>query len=193
MVTADDMRLTDDQGQKLLRLARQTLENRLRGGSPAAEPEDDLFSSPAATFVTLKIGGSLRGCIGNLIPVGSLWHGIRDNAVSAAFHDHRFPPLRAEELPRLHIDISILSPPRPLTYADGDDLLRKLQPGRDGVILRDGWRSATFLPQVWEQLPSPEQFLGHLCLKAGLPQNSWREKKLAIETYQVQCFAEDNS
>jgi AmmeMemoRadiSam system protein A len=91
----------------------------------------------------------------------------------------------------VHIDISILSPPQALDYEDSDDLQTRLRPGVDGVILRDGWRSATFLPQVWQQLPSPNQFLNNLCLKAGLPEQSWREKRLAIETYQVQCFSEE--
>lgn len=187
----EDNLLSPDQGRQLLQLARKTLENSLTGNSPVQEPDDPVFRCQAATFVTLKISGDLRGCIGNLTPVGTLWDGIRENAVNAAFHDHRFPPLRAAELSHVHIDISILSPPRPLEYEDGDDLLRKLRPGKDGVILRDGWRSATFLPQVWAQLPLPEEFLDHLCQKAGLPKKSWREKILSIETYQVQCFAEE--
>jgi AmmeMemoRadiSam system protein A len=186
-----DERLSPDQGRKLLALARRVLEMRLTGEGQPPEPDDHVFRKPAATFVTLKIAGSLRGCIGNLTPVGTMWDGIRDNALNAAFHDLRFSPLQAAELPDVHIDISILTPPRPLEYEDARDLLAKLRPGRDGVTLRDGWRGATFLPQVWEQLPNPEQFLGHLCLKAGLPKNAWREKKLSIETYQVQCFAEN--
>jgi len=189
----EDHLLSPEQGRQLLHLARKILENSLTGGGSVQEPDDPVFRSNAATFVTLKLAGNLRGCIGNLTPVGTLWDGIRDNAVNAAFHDHRFPPLRAAELSGVHIDISILSPPRPLDYEDSDDLLKKLQPGRDGVILRDGWRSATFLPQVWEQLPLPDEFLDHLCLKAGLPKTSWREKILSIETYQVQCFAEERS
>ncbi len=183
--------LTPEQGRTLLRLARATLENKLTGQGSSQETEDPVFSSRRATFVSLKISGQLRGCIGNLTPVGTLWNGIRDNAVNAAFHDHRFSPLQADELPRVHIDISILSPPKPLEYQNGGDLVRKLHPGRDGVILRDGWRSATFLPQVWSQLPDPGQFLDNLCLKAGLPKRTWREKKLEIEIYQVQCFAEE--
>jgi AmmeMemoRadiSam system protein A len=179
------------QGRILLELARKTLENRLLGGQLPQEPDNPVFRRKAATFVTLKISGTLRGCIGNLVPVVTLWEGIHDNALKAAFHDHRFPPLGATELQRVHIDISILSPPQPLEYTDGASLLTKLRPGIDGVILRDGWRSATFLPQVWQQLPSPDQFLDTLCLKAGLPKQNWREKKLEIETYQSQCFAEE--
>jgi len=182
--------LEDRQGQTLLKLARNTLERKLTKGEDPPTPTDPALLVRAATFVTLKIAGRLRGCIGNLEPVGPLWEGIRDNAIHAAFHDHRFSPLSPEELPKVHLDISILSPPLPLDYADADELLAKLRPDIDGVILRDGRRSATFLPQVWQQLPRPEQFLGHLCLKAGLPQDYWRQAKLVINTYQVQCFAE---
>lgn len=185
--------LNPEQGRILLVLARKTLEHRLFGGDLPREPDDPVFRRKVATFVTLKIAGDLRGCIGNLTPVGTLWEGIRDNALNAAFHDQRFPALRATELTQVHIDISILSQPEPLQYEDADDLLSKLRPGVDGVILRDGWRGATFLPQVWHQLPQPDRFLDHLCRKAGLPERNWQEKKLAIEIYQVQCFAEEES
>lgn len=185
--------LNPEQGRVLLVLARKTLEHRLIGSDLPPEPDDPAFRRKVATFVTLKISGNLRGCIGNLTPVGTLWDGIRDNTLNAAFHDQRFPELRDTELAQVHIDISILSPPEPLEYEDADDLVGKLRPGVDGVIVRDGWRGATFLPQVWQQLPQPERFLDHLCRKAGLPERNWQEKKLMIETYQVQCFAEDES
>ena len=179
------------QGKALLELARKTLSHKLEQGAAPPVPDEPALSMKAATFVTLKIAGKLRGCIGNLEPVGSLWEGVRDNAINAAFLDHRFSPLTREELPAVKIDISILSPPKPLEYQDAEDLLAKLRPGIDGVILRDGRRSATFLPQVWHQLPSAEQFLGHLCQKAGLSQDAWRRTRLGIHTYQVQCFEED--
>jgi AmmeMemoRadiSam system protein A len=175
----------------LLELARKSLEQKIQKGTDLKTPKDPALSEKAAAFVTLKIGGVLRGCIGNLEPVGALWEGVRDNAINAAFHDHRFSPLSPEELSTVHLDISILSQPKPLEYEDAEDLLAKLRPGIDGVILRDGSRSATFLPQVWQQLTSAEQFLGHLCRKAGLPQEIWKDRKLEIHTYQVQCFEED--
>ncbi|TKB26274.1 AmmeMemoRadiSam system protein A [Desulfopila sp. IMCC35006] len=183
--------LTDKQGQVLLELARKTLQYKMGEGTAPAPPEDPALSMPAATFVTLKIAGQLRGCIGNLEPAGPLWQGIRDNAINAAFNDYRFSPLRPEELPAVHVDISILSQPEFLAYRDPEELLLKLRPGVDGVILRDGRRSATFLPQVWQQLAATEQFLEHLCQKAGLPGDVWRQKKLEIYTYQVQCFEEE--
>jgi len=183
--------LSPAQGLLLLGLARSTLKQAFAGGGAPKKPEDPDLLSPAATFVTLKISGNLRGCIGNLQPVGPLWEGVRDNAVHAAFHDSRFSPLKSNELEEVHIDISILSSPQPLEYSDPADLQRKLRPGIDGVIIHDGKRSATFLPQVWQQLPDSEQFLGNLCRKAGLSEKAWRDKKLRVEVYRVQCFAEE--
>lgn len=192
MVTMADV-LTQKQGQVLLELARKTLETQLTEGSAAlpSPPDDPALSEKAATFVTLKIAGKLRGCIGSLEPDSPLWEGIRDNAINAGFCDHRFSPLTPEELPAVHLDISILSRAQPLHYENPEDLPAKLRPGVDGVVLRDGPRRATFLPQVWQQLPTSEQFLDHLCLKAGLGRGTWRQRKLEILTYQVQCFEED--
>lgn len=183
--------LSREQGSLLLTLARATLQQRLIGGKVPEVPDDPAFLSASATFVTLKVGDKLRGCIGNLQPVGALWEGIRDNAINAAFHDHRFSALRPEELEKVHLDISILSTPEPLAYNDSQALLALLRPGIDGVIVSDGRRSATFLPQVWQQLPDRQQFLGHLCQKAGLSETAWRDQKLTIQVYQVQCFAEE--
>ncbi len=186
-----DTLLDNSQGQLLLKLARKTLVHKLEKGPLPQKPEEPVLSIKAAVFVTLKKDGKLRGCIGNLEPVGSLWEGIRNNTINAAFNDYRFSPLVSDELSAVKLSISILSQPQPLEYKDTEDLLAKLQPGIDGVILRDGQRSATFLPQVWQQLPSPEQFLGHLCLKANLSQETWQQKKLEISTYQVQSFEEE--
>ena len=186
-----DRLLDSRQGQMLLELARDTLEHRLKNGETPQKPDEPALSQRAAAFVTLKKDGSLRGCIGNLEPVGALWEGVRDNTLNAAFNDHRFSPLTADELSVVHLSISILSQPKPLDYKEPEELASKLRPGIDGVILRDGRRGATFLPQVWQQLPKPEQFLGHLCLKAGLPQETWRQRKLEIQTYQVQSFEEE--
>lgn len=183
--------LNEKQGQLLLELARKTLGFRVGKGEQPDAPDDPVLQNKAATFVTLKLEGKLRGCIGNLEPVGALWKGIRDNAVNAALHDHRFSPLTPEELNRVHLDISILSKPEPLVYENTEDLLTKIRPGVDGVILRDGRKGATFLPQVWMQLPLPEKFFDHLCLKANLSKGIWREKKLDINIYQVQCFKEE--
>jgi AmmeMemoRadiSam system protein A len=179
------------QGRKLLQLARQVLEQRLRGGPAPVVESDPQLESEGAAFVTLKIDGKLRGCIGNLTPVSSLWQGVRDNALNAAFNDHRFQPLAEEELSKVELDISVLSAPEPVDYDGPEDLLAKLNPGVDGIILKDGRKGATFLPQVWQQLPSPAQFLEHLCIKAGLDRDIWKKKKLEIQRYRVRAFKEE--
>jgi AmmeMemoRadiSam system protein A len=148
------------------------------------------FQEQRGTFVTLTRHGQLRGCIGSIAPVESIASGIRRNAVNAAFEDHRFSPLKEEEFADLKIEVSILTNPQPLNYSDADDLLNKLRQGVDGVILRSGPAGATFLPQVWEQLPEAQDFLGRLCLKAGMAADSWRTLHPEILTYQVQHFSE---
>ena len=181
---------TKTQRATLLQLARTVLRHRLQGGEAPETTKDPDFLHKKAAFVTLTIGGKLRGCIGNLIPVGPLWQGIHDNALSAAFHDHRFNALTVEELEQVNIEVSVLSEPRKLSHTGGNDLVDKLCPGIDGVILRKDGRSGTFLPQVWDQLATTELFLDHLCVKAGLPQKSWQADDVSIETYQVECFSE---
>jgi AmmeMemoRadiSam system protein A len=187
--------LTDQQGQILIRLARQTLEKQLglKPSKPlsAEQMDDPELTQQRAVFVTLNKRGQLRGCIGSLVGMESIIDGIQRHAVNAAFHDHRFTPVTVDELPELAIDISVLTEPEPLAYENGDDLVRKLRPQVDGVILKDEYGAgATFLPQVWEQLPSAELFLGHLCRKAGLADNAWQKNRLKIQTYQVQYFKE---
>ena len=131
------------------------------------------LAQKGAAFVTLEKRESLRGCIGSLIAHRTLLEDIIKNARSAAFHDPRFPPLTKEEFedPYLTVEISLLSEPKPLSYSDVADLKSKIQPGRDGVILKLGHYQATYLPQVWEQLPRFEDFFATLCQKAGLPGN----------------------
>jgi AmmeMemoRadiSam system protein A len=187
--------LNEHQGQILLRLARQTIEERL--GLAATDPvapqelEDPALQNFQGVFVTLNKRGMLRGCIGSLQGMESIVDGVRRHAVNAALHDNRFPVLTADEVEELQIDISVLTPPQDLGYTDGEDLIRKLRPGTDGVIISaPGGAGATFLPQVWEQLPMPEMFLGHLCRKAGLPDDSWRTGQLGVQIYQVQHFEE---
>jgi AmmeMemoRadiSam system protein A len=157
----------------------------------AVDLSDSALDAECGTFVTLKIKGALRGCIGNLSPAGPVAESVRCNAISAAFHDSRFAPLTPLELENVEIDISVLSQPQTLEYRDGADLTSKLRPGIDGVILKLGSAGATFLPQVWDQLPSPELFLGHLCMKAGLADTAWQDSHPEIEIYQVQSFEEE--
>jgi len=189
---------TAEQGQMLVRLARHTIMNQLGRTISNSESEalirarrDEAFQSHCGTFVTLKIRGQLRGCIGNLSSTETIWSGIKRNAINAAFHDPRFAPLTIAELDQTAIEVSILTEPCPLEYRSREDLTRKLRVNVDGVIIRQGHASATFLPQVWEQLRRPEEFLSHLCLKAGLPSDAWKNPELDVLTYQVQYFDEE--
>ena len=190
--------LTEEQGKALLWLARETIGRKLGmevhepGGDIAARLLDRELQDKRGTFVTLKEHGELRGCIGSLAAIDPIVEGIKRNALHAAFDDSRFSPVGKNELGAIEVEISILTEPIPLAYAGGDDLLRILQVGLDGLILRKGMQGATFLPQVWEQLPRPEDFLGHLCRKAGLSADAWRAGDLEVSTYRVQYFEEQS-
>lgn len=185
--------LSETQGELLLSEARRTISSRLSGKKgPFGESKDlpAIFNEKRGTFVTLTIHGGLRGCIGHIIPQESLIEGIRENAVNAAFRDPRFRPLTQDEWKDVHIEISILTEPETLSYTDAKDLLGKLRPGIDGVIIKKGFHQSTFLPQVWDQLPDKRDFLNHLCLKAGLDGDAWKKGDLEVSTYQVQAFEE---
>ncbi len=189
----DDTELTDAEKQKLLIEARRAIEQAVGGKDlPPLDPKQvpPRLSQPGATFVTLTLEGRLRGCIGTLEARQPLIEDVREHAVSAALQDYRFPPVRLAEVDRLRIEISRLTPPQPLDYDSPLDLLRQLRPGIDGVVIRDEGRRATFLPQVWQSLPDPEDFLDQLCLKMGAPRKLWRLKKLSVQIYQVEEFHE---
>ncbi|MDY6906316.1 MAG: AmmeMemoRadiSam system protein B [Thermodesulfobacteriota bacterium] len=182
---------TKKQGKALVALATKTIFERL--GMEASDPEIDVdhekdLQAKRGVFVTLTMNGELRGCIGSLTPDEAIITGVRRNAINAAFHDPRFPALTKEEAKQMEVEVSILTEPQPMAYKDSKDLLEKLCPDIDGVIIRKGLARATFLPQVWEQLPTREEFLSHLCNKAGLPGNAWEQPGLEVLTYQVQYF-----
>lgn len=178
-----------DLGSTLLKLARNAIASRF---DAAAEPPEDLpeLHRPGATFVTLTQAGELRGCIGSLEAHRPLGDDVQDNACSAAFRDPRFPPLTARELPITRVEVSLLTPPQPLPVADEKDALSRLRPNIDGLIFSARGRRATFLPQVWEQLPKAADFLAHLRRKAGLPADYWGPD-VRLETYQVQKWKEE--
>nr|MBF0222755.1 AmmeMemoRadiSam system protein A [Desulfobulbaceae bacterium] len=188
--------LTKEDGLTLIQHAYQTIAEHL--GKPASESEVNdvrealtapVFNVAGGTFVTLKKLQNLRGCIGTLVSDKTIAEGVRSNALNAAFNDYRFKPLTADELKELEVEVSVLSTPETLEYKDWQELVTKIQVGTDGVILRKGSASATFLPQVWQQLPHPESFLSQLALKAGLPEDAWKTGSTDIETYQVQSFS----
>jgi AmmeMemoRadiSam system protein A len=171
-------------------LAREAITRYFAGHRRPQEIECPAFlNSPGATFVTLTQDGELRGCIGSLEAYRPIGWDVQSNAINAAFGDPRFPALKKDELDRTAIEVSVLSKPQPLAFKDRDDLLRKLRPGTDGLILEAGGHRGTFLPQVWEQLHSPQEFLSHLVRKAGLPDQYWSDDVL-IWRYTVTAFDE---
>lgn len=186
-LSAEERRFLLDQARQAVRAAAE--------GSPPPEVDPAVVPArlmqPGAAFVTLtEADGDLRGCIGALEAYQPLLYDVRAHAAAAAVEDFRFDPVAPREVPGLRIEISVLTAPQPLDYVDPADLVRRLRPGVDGVILRDQGRRATFLPQVWEKLPRAEDFLGHLCRKMGAPADLWRHKHLEVLTYQVEEFHE---
>ena len=187
-------KLTLEEQKILLRLARESVERAVKGEEL---PPLDLSALPprlqeaGSSFVTLTLHGKLRGCIGSLEPYESLAEDVREHAAGAALKDPRFPPVSEDELSGLEIEISRLTRPIPLEYRDANDLLSRLRPHVDGVILRaDAHHRATFLPQVWEKIPDPAEFLDNLCYKMGLEPDLWRRAHFEVLTYQVEEFHE---
>lgn len=184
-------------GKKLLRLARSVIASKLGIESNLPQPsviiaelKEKIFDLNMGTFVTIHINKKLRGCIGTLESTESVKEGVLHNAIGAAFQDPRFPPLTPEEFNNIHLEISILSQPVALDYSDSDDLLSKLKPGIHGVIIKKNGARATFLPQVWGQLPDKSIFLSNLCRKAGLYDHEWKVGSIDVMTYNVQYFEE---
>jgi AmmeMemoRadiSam system protein A len=179
----------------LLKIARTAIELATQGKRlPQLELENypRSLQENGATFVTLTeaSSGRLRGCIGTLEAFQPLVLDVQEHAAAAALEDYRFTPVKPVEVPLLHIEISRLTPSQPLKYSDPKALSGLLRPGIDGVVLKDGDMRSTFLPQVWEQLPDPQEFLNHLCQKMGAPANLWQKKVLSVFTYQVEEFHE---
>jgi len=189
-------RFSSEERAFLLDLARRTVEA-AAAGDPLPEPEltdvPPAAKEQLACFVTLTKHGELRGCIGSLVPTQPLYRDVIDRARAAAVEDHRFTPVRPDELDEIEVEVSVLTVPRRLDYTGADDLLARLRPGVDGVVLRVGQGQATFLPQVWEQLPDKETFLSRLSMKAGLPAYAWRSPGALVFTYQVEAFHESEA
>jgi AmmeMemoRadiSam system protein A len=178
----------------LLQLARDFIlqaldKSRSTASVPAGIPDE--LMEERATFVTLELGGHLRGCIGMLEACRPLAEDVAQNAQAAAFQDPRFPPLSRDEFDQLEIHISVLSPPEDVTFSSEADLLAQIRPGIDGLILQEDHHRGTFLPSVWEELPEKEEFLVHLKQKAGLPGTYWSES-LQIFRYTTEYFGESN-
>ena len=176
-------------GQLLTALARAAIASEFGAPWPAL-PRPVWLDEPAATFVTLTLYGQLRGCIGSLEAHRLFYDDVTHNARAAAFEDPRFPPLNADELPAVRIEVSVLTAPQPLPFVSEADALRRLRRGIDGVIFQYGGRRATLLPQVWEQFPEPREFLARLKQKAGVPADLPADG-VRLAVYQVERFQAD--
>ncbi len=188
--------LTEEEQRALLTFARRTVELQVRKDhAPEADETwietHPIFRTPRGVFVTLKKDGRLRGCIGQLTPTGPLHAAVRDAAIGAAVRDSRFPPVREAELAELSYSISILGPPSRVEVESPEQYLEVLRPKIDGVILVHEGRRSTFLPQVWEDLSDPEEFLTRLCLKQNSPPDAWRSPETAVYRYGAFVFGAD--
>lgn len=180
--------LTQEQRNRLLRIARESIAAVLDGRRPELDPADldPVLTHPSGAFVTLHAAdGELRGCIGSIEAVAPLFEAVSSNAINAAFRDPRFYPLTRDELASVHIEISVMSPIEAVRSVD------EIEVGRDGLIIRRGLRAGLLLPQVateygWDR----ETFLRQTCVKAGLPPESWRAPDCRIERFSAEVFSE---
>jgi len=178
-----------DKGNTLLKLARNAIAEQLNLDVYFQAANESWLHEARASFVTLHKNNTLRGCIGSLAAYRPLSEDVRANAVAAAFHDPRFAPLSADEFDVVDIEVSVLSIPEKITFSGENALLRQLRPNIDGLILSYGNQRGTFLPQVWQQLAQPAQFLTHLKQKAGLSPDFWHPD-IEISRYTVEAFSE---
>jgi AmmeMemoRadiSam system protein A len=180
----------DDRERALLAgIARRSLEDAFAGRATELDVDalPEGLRRPGACFVTLERGGELRGCIGSIEARRPLADDVVENARAAAFEDYRFAPLERRELATLDIHLSVLGESEPFPVADEADLLARLVPGEDGLILEEGFHRATFLPQVWESLPDPRDFVRQLKRKAGLAPDHW-SRSLSFRRYRVESI-----
>jgi len=187
-------KLTEKEKKFLLVIAREAIGRYLEKGvkldlKPSEVPTKRL-TEDGACFVTLHMGGELRGCIGSLEAHRPLVMDVIDNALACAFGDPRFFPLAAGELPKVRISISVLTKPEPFPVKGPEDLLKKLEPKKHGLILEQGTARATFLPAVWDELPEKEEFLAHLSMKAGLAPDGWKSPRARFFVYEAEEFSE---
>lgn len=180
---------TPEVGEILLPIARGAIAREL-GRAHAALEDAPWLREPGACFVTLKQAERLRGCIGSLYARRTLLEDVKANAVAAAFRDPRFPPLSRVEFDETRVEISLLSPLEPLACRDETDALSQLRPGVDGIVFQYGHHQSTFLPQVWEDLPEPVEFLATLKQKAGLPPDFW-DVEVKLARYTVSKWSEE--
>jgi len=186
-------KLSEQERHILLNVARKSLLSAATNGTApdisVGEVSTNLSESRGC-FVTLTVNGALRGCIGHIVPQESLYQAVADNTRNAARRDPRFEPVQPDEVDRIRIEVSVLTQPQPLRFASPEELLGKLKPYEDGVVLRIGSSGATFLPQVWAQIPEKVEFLNQLSRKAGCAPSAWRGGETSVSIYHVESFEE---
>ncbi len=184
--------INESEKGQLLGIARRSIESGLAGGSSLRSGNENLAGSLSirlGAFVTLTLNEVLRGCVGSLESTDPLAQAVANSAFKAAFSDSRFAPLEAAEIEDTRIKISVLSELEPLAAVSRTDLLDRLRPGEDGLLLQDRDHRATFLPGVWDKISDPEEFLGQLLVKAGLPGDYWSES-ISFKRYRALSFGE---
>jgi AmmeMemoRadiSam system protein A len=175
------------QRQQMLDIAQRSIQHGLHLGARLRVNYKGIEAGllkQQACFVTLKIGQEICGRMGSLEPNMTLIESIAHNAYSAAFNDPRFPPITKEEVDHLAIDITILNELEMLTCENEDELLAQLTPNNDGIVISEDDFTATFLPDVWLQFSEPKDFILHLKIQAGLPEDYWSDT-LTFERFQI--------
>jgi len=187
------LKVNGKEGEFLLDIARLAIESKFRGEN------FHLYNMPypnlnekRGVFVTLTKSNELRGCIGNIHPVHSIYQSVVKNTISAAFSDNRFKPITKDELKNIKIEVSILTEPAKLLSKSRQGILDKIVEFKHGIVMINNMNEGVFLPQVWEQLPKKEDFLNHLCLKACILPEMWHDKDTEIYLFEVQKFKEEN-
>lgn len=178
------MQLSEESKKELLAYARRVLANAVSEGKAEDEDCPDAnYNQSAGVFVSLHKDGELRGCIGYIEPVTTIWDAVRDNTISAATRDFRFDHITTDELEQIKIEISVLTPNKQCS-------LDEIETGRHGVVLQQAGRKATYLPQVWQELPEREAFFSTLCQKAGLEASCWSNPRTKFYKYEAIIFSE---
>ena len=185
------LKINDKEGEFLLSIARLAIESKLKGENFHLYdmPYLDL-NEKRGVFVTLTRDNELRGCIGNIHPIHSIYQGVVKNAIAAAFSDSRFKQITKDELKNIKIEVSILTEPVKLLVKSRQGILDNIVEFKYGIVMINNMNEGVFLPQVWKQLPKKEDFLNHLCLKACILPEMWYDKDTEIYLFEVQKFEE---
>ncbi|MFW6024809.1 MAG: AmmeMemoRadiSam system protein A [Candidatus Woesearchaeota archaeon] len=191
------MNLTKNQKSILLNLAKESIKSEFNKEINIDFPKFELAHKKRGCFVTIYKENQLRGCIGNIVPKKELFKSIIENAKKSAFNDPRFPNLRENEIKSLRLEISILSEPKEIFYGNKDEILVNITPLKDGIIIKKGYNSATYLPQVWKHFYdesnksyNKKEFLNQLCQKANLNKEDWKKHNVTILKYSATVFSE---